>query len=266
MADYLTTNWTEKIKTNPVANLILNNKRHKMINLTYGHLQQVPAKGYITSNWILQNLKGKQNLDMRQETYDDNIPRMLDPKTGNHQTMQQFMLEFNRGRRRAEIAMQKSREKQQPIKGKGIVGQKKSKEVRMTLKDGISDVDARGDAPIVKAGITQEKDTVITTTKRGNDEDDENDQKAEQLIDEDLLVDPDKAIAELAEPEVLKLYGDRALLAFGGEQYQGGSMWNNVYVDNYTNIHHPKLRYHLIDLMSKQPLAIKPPSVFFSDV
>ena len=262
MADYLTTNWTEKIKTNPVANLILNNKRHKMINVTYGHLQQVPAKGYITSNWILENLKGKQNLDVNQETYDANVPRMLDPELGTHDTMQQFMLDFNRGRQRAEKAMQKSREKQQPVKGKGVVGQKQSKEVRMVSKDGISGVNANGNndpASIVKDGIGQ-GDTNITTVIRN-----EEDEKASELgdLDEEM----EKLAQEMVgDDDVENLSTEQALLAFGGEKYQGGSMWNNVYVDNYTNIHHPKLRYHLIDLMSKQPLAIKPPSVFFSDV
>ena len=41
-------------------------------------------------------------------------------------------------------------------------------------------------------------------------------------------------------------------------------MWANVYIDNYTHIHHPKLRPHLIDIITKQPLNIKEPSVFFS--
>ena len=38
MADYLTTNWTEKIKTNPVANLILNNN---FVKYKVGSLNEV---------------------------------------------------------------------------------------------------------------------------------------------------------------------------------------------------------------------------------
>ena len=37
MADYLTTNWTEKIKTNPVANLVLNSNKQML----YSNLQGV---------------------------------------------------------------------------------------------------------------------------------------------------------------------------------------------------------------------------------
>lgn len=35
MADYLTTNWTEKIKFNPVANLILNGNRTNLHNISW---------------------------------------------------------------------------------------------------------------------------------------------------------------------------------------------------------------------------------------
>ena len=42
--------------------------------------------------------------------------------------------------------------------------------------------------------------------------------------------------------------------------------WDNVYVKDYINIHHPKLRPCLISALNGKPLQIKPPSVFFSDV
>ena len=42
--------------------------------------------------------------------------------------------------------------------------------------------------------------------------------------------------------------------------------WANTYVKDYINIDHPKLRPCYISAMSKNPLHIKPPSVFFSDV
>ena len=35
MADYLTTNWTEKIKSNPVANLVLNSNRTNLHHLSW---------------------------------------------------------------------------------------------------------------------------------------------------------------------------------------------------------------------------------------
>ena len=42
--------------------------------------------------------------------------------------------------------------------------------------------------------------------------------------------------------------------------------WSNVYVKDFINIDHPKLRPCYVSAMSRNPLQIKPPSVFFSDV
>jgi hypothetical protein len=42
--------------------------------------------------------------------------------------------------------------------------------------------------------------------------------------------------------------------------------WANTYVKDYINISHPKIRPCYVSAMSSQPLQIKPPSVFFSDV
>ena len=40
--DYLTTNWTEKIKTNPVANAMLNSKKYTFTGVIFGKKLQAP--------------------------------------------------------------------------------------------------------------------------------------------------------------------------------------------------------------------------------
>ena len=42
--------------------------------------------------------------------------------------------------------------------------------------------------------------------------------------------------------------------------------WQNMYVNDFINIHHPKLRIDHIQALSSQPLHIKEPSTFFSDI
>ena len=49
------------------------------------------------------------------------------------------------------------------------------------------------------------------------------------------------------------------------KHFQEPDYFGNMYVD-FMNIHHPKLRVDYIQALSSQPLNIKPPSVFFSDV
>ena len=84
--------------------------------------------------------------------------------------------------------------------------------------------------------------------------------------------DSDEAIVELDDDDysdAVLLEGDDAVdeeLIYYGEEHVGGDMWANVYVDDYINIHHPKIRFDYISALASRPLQIKPPSVFFSDV
>lgn len=57
MAHFLTTNWTEKIKTNPVANMILNSNRPTAYHILLRTLTHHPPKGrYLTDDYFKKYL------------------------------------------------------------------------------------------------------------------------------------------------------------------------------------------------------------------
>ena len=91
--------------------------------------------------------------------------------------------------------------------------------------------------------------------------------EVEQKIKDDLVDNPDDPHDEYNVPNAFNEAGNY----FEPDKIQqvgdpNGDMWAGVYIDNYTNIHHPKLREDYIQYITNKPLQIKPPSVFFSDV
>ena len=48
--------------------------------------------------------------------------------------------------------------------------------------------------------------------------------------------------------------------------FKHGNYWDNTYVQDMINIHHPKIRPCYVAALRGQPVGVKPPSVFFSDV
>ena len=261
MADYLTTNWTEKIKNNPVANMILNSNRAKSYDVSFRRLTHVPADGPITDKYLFSKLTDPI-YSFRADQAE------LDAQKGFFKTPTGFSQEFNKIRAQEAEEERKQREKQRPVKGGGMAGNKGQAKPSAPIapNDGISGVNPNAnDAPIGSGiALNDEADVALTTSKKVHKDDsnvnidEEDDQKASELSGDGIKV-PKTGDIEVP-PEDAK-----ATLMFV-DKHQEGNMWANVYIDNYTNIYHPKLRYHVIDSLKKQPLSIKPPSVFFSDV
>ena len=196
MAHFLTTNWTDKIKTNPVANMILNSHRPKLYRIQLQELTARPAKGKLMTNAFLNEyLSGP----VRDETVDEE--KFLEVK-GTYATVSERQLAHN----------------------------------TVILAERASADEKKDD----------DDDVVIALGGAGG--------IAAPLDDNDLK-DAD---------EYGELDGEDPLLTY--EEMKGGDMWANTYVDDYINIHHPKLRHDYITLITGRPLQIKPPSVFFSDV
>ena len=210
MAHFLTTNWTEKIKTNPVANMILNSHRPKLYNIRLYGLSHHPPKGKKMTKDFINKYQGRP---VREETL-------------NEEDFKEFISKY------ASF--------DQRIKSHDSVVA--AQQLELIAKDG-------GDAGIAGSGIAVgDDDDVVVVADRGSGEEEK---------------------GEIVGDGAIKLEGDdleNEPYIYHYEETRGGDMWENVFVDDYINIHHPKLRYDYISALTGKPLQIKPPSVFFSDV
>ena len=183
MAHFLTTNWTEKIKTNPVANMILNSNRRNLYQVNLTKLEYFPAKGKKINKGFIQYWLDE--VPDESHTFDDeNFSRIKKL----YPSRKQYIHTYNK----------------------------------------VVDAQRKADAD---AGIEVKEP----------DEDDYTDAADVPEIHQPTLMDVE-------------------------DEWQEGDMWANTYVDDYINIHHPKLRHDYVTLITGRPLQIKPPSVFFSDV
>ena len=193
MAHFLTTNWTDKIKTNPVANMILNSNRANMYRMKIYNLGFVPPKGKLITKgfikyWQDEHIKSEGVFDVKGKK------RM----EGLYPSPAEYVQSYN----------------------SAIIAQRKEDEEKSGIEVKVDDYD--DDA----SDLDNEYVDAIDADKDG--------------------VGPD--------------------LRYVDDEWQEGDMWANTYVDDYINIHHPKLRPEYITLITGRPLQIKPPSVFFSDL
>lgn len=253
MNDILTTNWTEKIKSNPTANLILNSNRVKTYDVFTATLRTEPSKGYLTEEYVYSHLGDKEwHKGISQEEYDQFYTRM-DRK-------HEYVKGFNEREEYAKIGRQLIKNRRREERKRRKRRQQKIEQNRQDRRLGIRR--RKGDPNVnnvnqldVDIDLDHGQGIVQEEKFDGEEEDDGNDNENDN--------DDDAVSVASSVPHDVDL---RERLMFVEDEHQGGDMWANVYIDNYTNIHHPKLRYHIIDGMSSRPLAIKPPSVFFSDV
>lgn len=201
MAHFLTTDWTHKIKTNPVANMILNSNQAKNYRVTLRELRAVPGKGKLMTDAFLR--------------------KYLSPEYVRDEIVDSEGLEKIRNAYATPSQRQEAH-------NKIILASRGGAEVEMKDDDDVGIVAVGGAAGrVVKV--------------------DDNDFSDAVEYDSDDEID-----------------GEDILLSY--EQASGSDMWANTYVDDYINIHHPKIRHDYVSALTGKPLQIKPPSVFFSDL
>ena len=212
MAHFLSTNWTEKIKTNPVANMILNSHRPKLYRVKLHQLTHNPAEGdYITSGFI--------NKFTDKDVRDEIITAKQFKRTRRaYSTIPEYIRSYN----------------------------------SVVAADDDSDDDDVAVAAVRGGAGVGDKGQVFDGPAK--------DEKGIMGVEVKRKPDLDKA-REIDEDD----YDDENLL-LSYEELQGGDMWANTYVNDYINIHHPRIRIDYVTALTGKPLQIKPPSVFFSDV
>ena len=301
MAHFLTTNWTDKIKNNPVANMILNSNRIHGYEITIRDLQRVPHYGYINSDYIAKNSRPHSML----------FPSVVRKNAFayRHESERQFIDRFNEkqgkrkwgkkpfGRWKHSIHSKWGNKQfgrwRKDAKGQGaqlrqgrqgkIIGRQNGKHGEgqgAQLRQGrpahgedlppdilgqgqaiLLPKDGEGPALIVGAN-GQNDDVNVQSGIQGkmemSDSDDDSEINSESAdLHDGGLFDSDNESLDMDEGYIV--YEN-------GEASYGGDMWANTYVKDFINIHHPKQRAHVIDRISRNPLSVKGPSIFFSDV
>ena len=80
-----------------------------------------------------------------------------------------------------------------------------------------------------------------------------------------IVIDDDAS--DISSDNELVDVSDDVLVGFDmPDTVPSSGMWDNVYVKDFININHPKLRSHYISALATRPVQIAEPSVFFSDV
>ena len=305
MVDYFKTNWTQQMKINPVANMILNGKpKPDSRSIRTRKLYRIKKTGQLTLSDLVKYSSRVTRKYSEEELADyssDEQELILKEPVTNYQTFMDIENKKPERKikkkkvRRAKKRLEKRRRdranaQQDEQQGQGIQQQGQQGNLHgeerpatipevVTVNDNVDDdlmeninahgvpnemeiarnKEAFGDRAREQAALHQENDVVVDTGLRGDPyaggsgSEFENEEKGGDEFDSD------------------DEYGnikDGIKMTFDGGIRTGESgMWDNTYVKDYINIHHPKLLPdYYIQAMKQQPLQIKPPSVFFSDV
>lgn len=290
MADYLTTNWTEKIKTNPVANMILNGKKGTAIQrVNIRQVLKLPRKGVLDSNTLFKYSKAAPGIvTLHDYLNDDNI----DPADDINDVVE----ELNRPRRREfakktrekakrRVAKEKEKERKEQEKqheklndnsnGNGINENENDNSNENININADEQVQAQGlqfihendelinnDVAARKGAIGKNKEDVRAHASHGEVAVRLGEQSGNAIVIEDDASDisSDNELVDIDE-------NDPMLVGFDmPDTVPSSGMWDNVYVKDFININHPKLRSHYISALATRPVQIAEPSVFFSDV
>ena len=326
MVDYLQTNWTEKMKTNPVANRILNGKQKKPYNMAqFRFLYQLPKYGPLTLNDIFANsfrkgpfteyeVEWMYNEGEGQKFVQDNFGIEI----GDIGAAGDFLHDENtkyerlngppttprtraREQRQAEAREQRLAEARARERGRGRGrgrGQGRGQgQGQAQAGDFFSDSllgdpneenpnDAIGQmAPAINPAVAEQaalesihlekgpSDREIARSKQafglgarerqaridgGGDDIVTTDRRLGDNVNGDDIGSREKK--QEVEPR------DEILIAPAGTAGGSSGYWDNTYVKDYINIHHPKLRPNFVQALANIPLRIKEPSVFFSDL
>ena len=290
MADYLSTNWTEKIKTNPVANMILNGKKRDPIHLVdVRKILKIPTKGQVTIGDLYKHSRSAPGIvkydewtgdDYKHaEGYYDFMARINDPRKEEKKAKA-----LAKARRKArKKAKEKAKEKGQDDDGSDVEAGLREEAKNDNENNNENIIDSEQAVPILHPNTTviqMQQDSMNNrdvAARKGAIAD--NAREAQQFAQQSEvevrtgngrgnaiinISDDDDASSE---GELQDVSEQNIVVGFDAGETGGSSgMWDNVYVDDFINIHHPKLRGHYIDSLTGRPVQIKPPSVFFSDM
>ena len=287
MVDYLKTNWTQKIKTNPVANMILNGKKvapRRMIEI--GKVHKLSRTGRLTIDDLIENSTMKRKLTLLE--YDhlneeekkemDDIMYADDFLDEENKKKDRRALRKRKRRRRVRYQKQQQQQiqkfqqqqQQQPQainqqndnnNDAAIAAQKAQADIRYpVLKRSVREEVLEPDVAVENrnrftgVGVGGVVPSVIPDTGVG-----ENRNSSGAALGNGIVIssDDDSDYAE---------YDDLYLHFEGGEEGGSSGMWDNTYVKDFIHIHLPKQRVCHVSALSNAPLQVKPTSVFFSDV
>ena len=283
--DYLKTNWTEKIKTNPVANMILNGKKVDptyMVNVR--HIQYLKPKGDITLRDLYKYSKPAPGLIpydtwVKDDKYIYGSNWMDGLKALNDQRKKEkARKKAKKMRKNARI---QHREQQQQQQQQQQQNNNNNENVNIEINNDQAQVQPQGTQYIT---IEDDANTQLVAARKGaiapNEQQalqnasqgDVHVQTEKQVGNAIVIDDEESDISSDYEMEEVYAQDDDGnnipmLMGFEGGEVGGSSgMWDNVYVKDFININHPKLRSHYISALTSKPVQIAEPSVFFSDV
>ena len=232
MVDYLTTDWNHKIKTNPVANLILNsNNSGKKIRIQHRTLANLGDIGLgrfrLPYDWG-RTVGQPVWLTENEFNY---LERSNNPRTSSLQYMSDDQKDAIRDRWAFPL-----------------------------LQEHDDAIDKRRKEILRRAKIIA-KDRKLSKTKT---------RKFLKAVDVNKVGDDDEfkrdGVFKRTPTEIDDELGRGMPYHDVLETADDTDYWANCYVKDFINIQHPKLRNCHVSALSTRQVDIKPPSVFFSDI
>ena len=279
--DYLKTNWTEKIKTNPVANMILNGKKVDptyMVNVR--HLQYLPPKGDVTLRDLYTYSKPAPGLIPNEiwvtdhkYMYGSGWIDTLERINTQRKKRREAKKKAKKLRKNARIRYKEQQQQQQQ--------QQQQNNNNIEINNDQAQVQPQGAQYIT---IDDDANTQLVAARKGaiapneqqalqNASQGDVDVNTEMQVGNAIVIDDEESdISSDYDLEEVNIRGEDGkdipmLVGFDGGEVGGSSgMWDNVYVKDFININHPKLRSHYISALTSKPVQIAEPSVFFSDI
>ena len=316
MVDYFKTNWTQQMKMNPVANMILNGKPQPDSEyLEFRKVYRLKKTGPITLKDLFNNstsISRKYDERYLEEVIgEDDWKEMAENVKATH--VAEFMDKENKkanrinkakskkkARKQARALRKRRQQQQQQGQEQGQEQQQQQAEIEIDInaidKDGVfENIRMDNDRMVSDAVVAHDKQTGAMAQLLGDQAKGQGDAAITTNTVAINIAGIDDEKRDLGERRNPFLMGDRRQrgdpgsdlddekggydsddyvdvedginLGFNGDYHGESGMWDNTYVKDYLNIHHPKLLPdYYIQALKQQPLQIKPPSVFFSDV
>ena len=293
MVDYFKTNWTQQMKTNPVANMILNGKPQQDVDLMQVRtVWKLPREGPLTMEDLWRYSTGRsrkyteEEVDAFDQDYGDIVfkdvrgdaEKFLEDE--NKRAVRKKKKRKNKNRKQLLNRRQRTGAIQSDQQQGQMHGEERHQEIVIdgdtNVNDGLMqniNVNGPNDMQIARnkqafgqrareqQGMQNQEVNLVNINQRGGHRIEQ--QQGDPGSGDEAKIDPDEY-----DPDDIVDIKDGIALGFDAGVHHGESgMWDNTYVKDYINIHHPKLvPDYYIQALKQQPLVIKPPSVFFSDV
>ena len=312
--DYFKTNWTQKMKINPVANRILNGKPQPDVGTAHGRrIWKLRTRGPLSMRdlWQYSTAATRPITQAEHDALTDEQQDYRENKYGVFINAQDFLDEQNKKPHRRHVSKKYIRRKrkkqarkqgaaiqhqgqQQQQQGQAQDGEERQQEVVIDIT-GIPDDNAGNFENVNDAGAIEDEHALAQLHKQAFGQ---QAQAQQAMQNQDVAInnqgeiqapalgqeaqahralngDPDErgdfADEEKGDYDIISIPDDDVesveslQLMFEGTRHGESGYWDNTYVKDYINIHHPKLLPdYYIQALKGQPLIIKPPSVFFS--